>query len=116
MVSTGPMPKAMAAEFHISRQATLTACGRSWPPQSRRRGKPVPAGRGPGAIGLLPARRGGDGAVLEDDALAVADHVERGDHLGRELAGFLEHGVDDVFGEVAVDAVVERLLEARRRA
>ena len=78
----------------------------------RRRGKSVPARRGPGAIGFLPARRGGDGAVLEDDALPVADHIERGDHLGRELAGFFEHGVDDVFGEVAVDAVVERLLES----
>ena len=33
-------------------------------------------------------------------------------HLGRELAGFLEHGVDDVFGEVAVDAVIERLLQS----
>ena len=37
-------------------------------------------------------------------------------HLGRELAGLLQHGVDHVLGEVAVDAVVQRLLEARRRA
>ncbi len=34
MVSTGPMPKAMEAEFHISMQAALTACGSSWPPHS----------------------------------------------------------------------------------
>ena len=32
MVRSGPRPNAMAAEFHISRQATLTACGRSCPP------------------------------------------------------------------------------------
>ena len=34
MVSTGPMAKAMLAEFHISTQAALTACGNSWPPHS----------------------------------------------------------------------------------
>jgi len=34
MVSTGPMPKAIDAAFHISTQAALTACGSSWPPKS----------------------------------------------------------------------------------
>src|SRR5579875_3418011 len=34
MVSTGPMPKAIDAAFHISMQAALTACGRSWPPNA----------------------------------------------------------------------------------
>ena len=82
------------------------------PAEVRRGGEPVPARRGPGAIGFLPARRGGDGAILEDHALAVADHIERAEHLGRELAGFFQHGVDHVLGEVAVDAVVQRLLES----
>ena len=102
MVSTGPMPKAIEAEFHISMQAALSACGSPWPPHSRGRGKPVPAGRGPGAIGLLPAGRHGDRAVLERRAVAVADRVERRDHVGREPAGLLEHGIDDVVAEIAV--------------
>jgi hypothetical protein len=32
MVSTGPIPKAIEAEFHISMQAAFSACGRAWPP------------------------------------------------------------------------------------
>ena len=32
MVSTGPMPKAIEAEFHISMQAALSAFGSAWPP------------------------------------------------------------------------------------
>ena len=61
----------------------------------------VPAGAGPAAIGLLPARRHGDGAVLERRAEAVADGVERRDHVGREPAGLGQHGVDIVGGEFA---------------
>ena len=34
MVSTGPMPKAMEAEFHISTQAEETRVGRFWPPDA----------------------------------------------------------------------------------
>ena len=34
MVSTGPMPNAIEAEFHISMQAELSACGSSCPPQA----------------------------------------------------------------------------------
>ena len=34
MVSTGPMPNAIEAEFHISMQAALSACGSAWPPHS----------------------------------------------------------------------------------
>ena len=55
----------------------------------RRRGQPVPAGLRPGAIGLLPARRRGDGAVLERRAVAVADGVERREHIAGEPAGLL---------------------------
>jgi hypothetical protein len=40
MVSTGPMPKAMDAEFHISMQAAFSACGRPWPPQSEGDARP----------------------------------------------------------------------------
>ncbi len=43
MVSTGPMPKAIEAAFHISMQAAFSACGRPWPPKSAGRREPVPA-------------------------------------------------------------------------
>ena len=76
------------------------------------RREPVPAGLRPGAIGLLPARRRGDRAVLERGAVAVADRVEGGEDVGRELAGFLEHRVDHVLAEVAVEALGEHRVEA----
>ena len=101
MVSTGPMPNAIEAEFHISMQAALSACGSPWPPHSAGAARPVPAGGGPAAIGLLPAGRHGDGAVLERRAVLVADGVERRDHVGREPAGFFQHGIDIVGGEIA---------------
>ena len=47
MVSTGPMPKAMEAEFHISTQAELSD-GQPLAAPIGRRGKRVPAGVGPG--------------------------------------------------------------------
>jgi hypothetical protein len=76
------------------------------------RGEPVPAGLRPGTIGFFPAGRGGDDAVLERRAVAVARCVERGDHLRCKAAGFLKHSVDHVVGEVAVEAVRHGLAEA----
>ena len=76
------------------------------------RGEAVPAGRRPGAIGLLPAGRRGHRAVLERRAVAVADGVQRRDDVGCEPAGLREHRVDDVFAEVAVEAGGERLRKA----
>ncbi len=43
MVSTGPMPKAIEAEFHISMQAAFSALGRAWPPHCSGSGDCVPA-------------------------------------------------------------------------
>jgi len=34
MVSTGPIPNAIEAWFHISMQAALSACGNPCPPES----------------------------------------------------------------------------------
>jgi hypothetical protein len=34
IVNTGPMPNAIEAEFHISMQAELSACGNPCPPHS----------------------------------------------------------------------------------
>ena len=73
-----------------------------------RRGKAVPAGRGPGGVGLLPARRHGDLAVLERRSKRVAGAVERGDDVGGEFAGFLEDRIDRLLVEVAIDAVGDR--------
>ena len=72
------------------------------------RGEAVPAGGGPGGVGLLPAGRRGDLAVLERRAELVADAVERRDHVGGEFAGLLQHRIDGVLVEVAVNAVGDR--------
>ena len=93
-------------------QAALTACGRSWPPNSAGAASAVPAGGGPGGIGLLPARRRGDDAVLERGAEFVADAVERRDHLAGEAAGLLQHLVDHRLVEIAVKAFGERGFQA----
>ena len=69
----------------------------------RGRGEPVPTARGPGAIGVLPTGRRGNRAVFEGCADAVANGVERGEHLGGEAARFRQHRVDQVPAEIAVD-------------
>ena len=73
----------------------------------------VPARRRPALIGIGPAGRGGDLAVLELDAVFVADPVERRQHVGGELAGFLQHGGGDVAVEIAVMAGFHGGLQAR---
>jgi len=40
IVSTGPMPNAIEAEFHISMQAAFSACGNPCPPQSTEAASP----------------------------------------------------------------------------
>jgi hypothetical protein len=42
------------------------------------------------------------GGLVQDAALGVAAAVERGEHLGGELAGLFEHGVDGVGIDVGV--------------
>ncbi len=44
----------------------------------------------------------------------VADAVERCDHIGCEFARLFEHGVDEILGQIAVETLVERALEACR--
>jgi hypothetical protein len=46
--------------------------------------------------------------------VSVADGVQRRDHRRGELARFLQHRVDVVFGEIAIEAFLERLAEAGR--
>ena len=78
-----------------------------------RRGKPVPAALAPGAVGVLEAGRGDDGAVVECRPDAVAVAVERGDDFGGDAAGFADNGLDIVHAEVAEQAGFERLRQAR---
>ena len=59
-------------------------------------GQRVPAALGIFLIGLLEARRRAHDAVLQPRALAVADIVERRQHVARQLAGFLENSVDEI--------------------
>ncbi len=111
MVSVGPTAKAAEAEFHISTQAALIAQRQALAAPFGRAGEPVPAGGGPGGVGLLPAGRHGDVAVLEQRAVLIADAVERRDHVGGELAGFLEHRVDEIVAEVLIDPLGPRRRE-----
>ena len=80
----------------------------------RRRGKRVPATFGPGVIRLLPSRWRRHGAVVEARAVAVTDHIERSEDVGRELACFREHRLDHVIAEIAIEAVGQRRGEIRR--
>ncbi len=102
----GGMPHLQASGVDQVRQALPAPIGR--------RGEPVPAGRAPGRVGLLPAGRHLHRAVLERRAVDVADAVERRDHVGREFARLFEHRVDEVLGQIAVETLVEGALEPRR--
>ena len=75
-------------------------------------GDRVPAALGPALVGVRPARRGRDLAVAELDAVLVADLVERRQHVGCELAGFLQHGAHDIAVEIAVMAGLHGSLQA----
>ena len=77
-----------------------------------RPGHRVPAAVGPALVGIGPARRGRDLVAVELDAVLVADPVERRQHVGRELAGFLQHGGGDVGVEIAVMAGFDGGLQA----
>jgi hypothetical protein len=73
--------------------------------------------RGPAAfdelrVGLLEALGRGHGVrgAVERAAFLVAAQVERGQHLGAELAAFLEHGVDRVGVEIGVRGVALQFL------
>ena len=73
-----------------------------------RRREPVPAAIAPGFVGFLPAGRGGDDTVLERRAERVADPIERRDDLAGEAAGFGQHRLDHIHGEIAEQPLVER--------
>ena len=68
------------------------------------RSKPVPAALAPCVIGFSPARRGGDDAVLDGGADAIAGTVERRKHFGRHAAGFGQHRLDIVHAQVAEES------------
>ena len=46
--------------------------------------------------------------------MGVSHPIERRDHVGRELARLFEHGIDEVFGQVAIEPLLERALEPAR--
>ena len=101
----GGIPHLDAGDVDRLRQALAAPVGG--------RGKTVPAGRGPGGVGLLPAGRHGDLAVLERRAVRIADPVERRDLLAGEAAGFFEHRVDEAVVEIAVESLGVRRVKAR---
>ena len=78
-----------------------------------RRGESVPAALTPAVIGFFPARRGDDRAVLEGCTDAVTDAVERRDDFAGHAAGFRQHRLDVVHGEVAKKTFFENREEPR---
>jgi len=95
MVNSGATPKA--------RQTLSAVFG-----GSRER---VPAGGGPGLIGVLESGRDGDGAVGELRAVAVAGPVDRVEHLAGEARCFLQDIFDIIGREIRIDAVLDCALE-----
>jgi hypothetical protein len=79
----GAVPQFGAGGADRMRQAHAAMRGRS--------GDAGPAARRPGPIGVAKARRRGDMTVLVARAMEVADAVERGDHVGGEAPGLLDH-------------------------
>ena len=77
-----------------------------------RRGEAIPAGRGPGGVGVLPAGRRRDVAVLEWCTELVAHAVERRDHVAGEATGFLQHRIDRFLVEIAVKALGDGRFQA----
>src|SRR5262249_37896042 len=76
-------------------------------------GDGVPAGVGPALVGVRPAGGGGHLAGIELDAMLIAAAGGRGQHVGGELAGFLQHRGGDVAVEIAVMASLNRGLQPR---
>ncbi len=82
-------------------------------PLGRRR-QPVPAPGRPISIGQPPARRRGDGTVLQRRAVAIADRVERRQHVAREAARLGQHRIHHVLGEIAIEAFGQGRRESAR--
>src|SRR5262249_22706370 len=76
-----------------------------------RRRQRVPAAGGPDLIGLLEARRRGDGTVAQLRAMTIAPSVDRREHILRDAGALLENVLDHVDRHVGIDAVVYRAIE-----
>jgi hypothetical protein len=112
-VSSGHSPNARLDEFQISPAAVDSRLGRFWPPHSSGACRPPqPPARTAGR--LLPAGRRDYLAVDQLGAGAVADHAQGIEHLGAELAGFLDHRADGVLVH-AENAALDEAVEARGR-
>jgi hypothetical protein len=75
-------------------------------------GHAVPAGGGPGGVGLFPARRRGDFTVLERGAGLISYGIERRNHVAGEAPGFHQHLIDHGLVEIAVKPFRQRGLQA----
>ena len=84
--------KALAAVFRIARQ----------------RG---PARLGELRVGVLPARRGGDLAIVPLGAFLVAGPVQRGEHAAGELVGFFQDRVHEVGRDLLVAGQLHDFVE-----
>src|SRR5262249_35418070 len=67
----------------------------------------------PALIGIRPARRCRDDALVELDAVLIAHAIERRQHVAGEFARFLQHGGGDVAVEIAVMPSLDGGLQPR---
>ena len=101
----GGVPHLDAGRVEQRRQALPAVVNRTW--------ERVPSGFRPGTVSVLPARRGGHGAVLQGRAMPVALGVERSDHVVGEAARLLEDRLRQIGREVAIEPIRRSPVEAR---
>ena len=116
------MAKAMLAEQSISLTATVRVAGRSWPPNSAGTEMPIQ----PPSTSCLKASLKPVGVVTLPSAMAraafaVADAIERGEHLFAELGRLAQHGLDHIgrgvgkARQIAVAVEVEDVVQQEQR-
>ncbi len=93
----------MLAALHISVQAALSSAGRPWPPKSPGAG-PRSSRPPSSAVGVGPARRGGDAA---DPAWpsSCRRRVQRRQHVFGEFAGFTQSRLGKSIGEIGIQTI-----------
>ncbi len=115
-VSIGARQNAMFALFHISCTAVETSVRQALPAVFRIAGEAVPAGVDELAVRLGVALGRGDFAVREPRALAVADAVERIEHVACEARRRFEHRVDELRRHLVQAGSASHLLQPRELA
>src|SRR5690606_7489405 len=81
----------------------------------RRAWQCAPAARHERVVGFLPAGRRHDSSIDKPRADAIADSVERVQHLAAKLARLLDNGARRFLVEIVHDATLDEIRQAGRR-